>query len=263
MKVRGGLRGNAGSHPAAGNGAPRDSRGLDVFFRQKTPWFLALHEMLPYESGVVESIAEPPPMQAPARTERYLRFRGVAEHAVAAGSLVIVAPVLAILCVAIKATSRGPAFFRQVRVGKGGREFHIVKLRTMVTDAERATGPVWATRDDPRVTPLGRFLRASHVDELPQLFNVMLGSMSFVGPRPERPAFVEMLSAEVPDYRARLAVRPGITGLAQVTLDADATVRDVRRKVAYDLLYIRRACLMADLGIVFLTLRRCFRRALT
>lgn len=202
-------------------------------------------------------------MQAPIRAERYLRARGPAEHVAAAGALVLLAPLLALLCGAVKMTSRGPAFFRQVRVGKDGRVFHIIKLRTMVVDAERTTGPVWARRNDPRVTALGRFLRASHLDELPQLFNVLSGSMSFVGPRPERPAFVERLTSEVTDYGARLAVKPGITGLAQVSLDADATVRDVRRKVAYDLLYIRRACLMADLGIVFLTLRRCFRRVLT
>lgn len=202
-------------------------------------------------------------MKAPNRTIRYLRIRGAVEHALAAMGLLMLAPLLAILCLAVKLTSRGPAFFRQVRVGKDGREFHIVKFRTMVADAERATGPVWATKNDPRVTPLGRFLRASHLDELPQLFNVLAGSMSFVGPRPERPAFVERLIDQVPDYRSRLMVKPGITGLAQVSFDADSTVRDVRRKVAYDLLYIRQACLMTDLGIVFLTLRRCFRRVLT
>ncbi len=169
--------------------------------------------------------------------------------------LVVLLPLLFLVGVAIKMSSRGSVFFRQSRVGKDGVLFNIIKFRTMVQDAESSTGPIWAMANDPRVTRLGRFLRNSHIDEIPQLINVLRGEMSIVGPRPERPVFVEKFRLEIPNYEQRLRVKPGITGLAQVCHKYDETVKDVRRKLAYDLLYIQKMCLMVDMAIVFLTFR--------
>ncbi len=170
-------------------------------------------------------------------------------------ALIVLLPVLAILALLVKLTSRGPVFFRQQRVGQYGRPFYILKLRTMVLDAESKTGPIWAVDNDPRVTRIGRFLRLSHLDEIPQLFNVLMGHMSLVGPRPERPVFVAQFRRQIPNYEDRLLVKPGITGLAQVYHSYDATLRDVRKKLAYDLLYIKRMCMMTDVIILFLTVR--------
>jgi len=154
----------------------------------------------------------------------------------------------------VKLTSRGPAFYTQVRVGKDGRLFNMIKLRTMYTNAERHTGPVWAQEKDPRVTPLGKFLRKTHLDETPQIFNILKGEMSLIGPRPERPYFVNQFRREIPGYEKRLAVRPGITGLAQVYHKYDESIEDVQKKLTYDLLYIRSMCWKTDLKIAILTL---------
>jgi lipopolysaccharide/colanic/teichoic acid biosynthesis glycosyltransferase len=168
--------------------------------------------------------------------------------------LVVAGPVILLAALLVKLTSRGPAFYSQTRLGLNGRSFRIYKLRTMAHDCERRTGPQWATRDDPRVTPLGRLLRRTHVDELPQLWNVLRGQMSLVGPRPERPEFVAHLALAVPCYRDRLLVRPGITGLAQVQLPPDTDLTSVRRKLAYDLYYVRQIGLGLDLRIILSTL---------
>jgi len=157
--------------------------------------------------------------------------------------LVLLASPLALLlaipvALAVKLTSRGPVIYRQLRVGRWGREFPILKFRTMSHDAEATTGPVWARSDDPRVTPVGRFLRATRLDEIPQLLNVLRGEMSLVGPRPERKKFVEELRREIPFYSARHAVRPGITGWAQVRYHYGSNVGDARRKLEYELFYI-------------------------
>ena len=169
--------------------------------------------------------------------------------------VVVTAPIMAAIALAIKLDSAGPVFYRQDRVGYFGRTFKMWKFRTMGIDAE-AAGPVWAgsAQDDPRVTRVGRVLRQIHLDELPQLFNVLTGDMSLVGPRPERPCFVEQLEAVVPDYDRRLYVRPGITGLAQVHYRYDQTVADVKRKLRFDLLYVTRMCLMLDARILAWTL---------
>ncbi len=180
---------------------------------------------------------------------QYHRAKGWIDRLAGAILLVLSAPVLAACAVLIKLSSRGPVFYRQERVGKGGVIFRIIKLRTMYEDAEAATGPVWAQSDDPRVTPVGRVLRRLHLDELPQLVNVVRGEMSLIGPRPERPHFVSELKEEIPEYDERHRVKPGITGLAQIRAGYDRTVRDVRRKVKLDLLYIHRMCWWVDLLI--------------
>jgi lipopolysaccharide/colanic/teichoic acid biosynthesis glycosyltransferase len=154
---------------------------------------------------------------------------------------------------AVKLTSRGPIFYSQMRVGKNGRPFRLHKIRTMLDDCERTSGPRWATVNDPRVTSIGRFLRSTHLDELPQLWNVIRGQMSLVGPRPERPEFVPSLEKAIPHYCARLLVLPGVTGLAQVHLPADTDLASVRRKLAYDLYYIRQRGLWLDFRLVVCT----------
>ena len=164
--------------------------------------------------------------------------------------LLVSLPVMAIAMLAIKLTSRGPAFYLQERIGRGGKPFRIRKLRTMVVDAERDTGPVLAHEYDERVTPVGRFLRQTRIDEIPQFWNVLVGEMSVVGPRPERPEFGLEFAASIPAYHERHKVRPGITGLAQVYGDY---LTSVYHKLRYDWLYIRRLSLLLDLRILLLT----------
>ena len=147
-------------------------------------------------------------------------------------------PIILLAALVVKWTSRGPAFYSQTRVGKDGKHFTIYKLRTMIDNCESLTGPRWSMPGDPRVTPLGWLLRKSHLDELPQLLNVLRGEMSLVGPRPERPEFVPDLERSLPNYRQRLQVRPGVTGLAQVQLPPDTDLESVRRKLAHDLYYV-------------------------
>jgi lipopolysaccharide/colanic/teichoic acid biosynthesis glycosyltransferase len=141
-------------------------------------------------------------------------------------------------CLAVRLTSRGPALYSQIRLGRNGWPFRIYKVRTMVHDCEQHGGVRWSTPGDWRVTTVGRFLRRTHLDELPQLWNVLLGDMSLIGPRPERPEFVPRLEATIPRYRERLRVRPGLTGLAQVQLPPDTDLESVRRKLACDLTYL-------------------------
>ena len=183
-----------------------------------------------------------------------LVLKRIVDFAGAAVGLVLVAPIMAIIALAIKLDSRGPILYGQERVGRFGEVFKIYKFRSMRVDAE-ANGPVWAVHEhDPRITPLGNFLRRSHLDELPQLFNVLKGNMSLVGPRPERPHFVEQLDREVPRYDERLLIKPGMTGLAQVHYRYDQSIADVKRKLRFDLLYVKRMCLMLDARILAWTI---------
>jgi len=191
--------------------------------------------------------------------KRYAEFKRAVDILFALPTSIVAVPIIALLAVLVKLTSRGPAFYCQERVGKDGRVFKIVKLRTMVADAEAETGPVWASSDDPRETRLGRLLRRTHLDELPQIWNVLRGDMSLIGPRPERPVFVEQFKKEIPNYTERLAVRPGITGWAQVNNGYDQSVEDVRRKVAYDCEYIRRMGWAIDIRIIVATVARMLR----
>lgn len=171
---------------------------------------------------------------------------------------IAVLPVLLLAALLIKLTSRGPVFYSQVRLGRFGRPFLIYKLRTMSHECERNSGACWSQPGDPRVTPLGRFLRASHLDELPQLWNILRGDMSVVGPRPERPEFVPVLEQAIPHYRSRLDVRPGVTGLAQVQLPPDSDIASVRLKVAHDLYYIRHLSFWLDVRILACTVLHVF-----
>jgi lipopolysaccharide/colanic/teichoic acid biosynthesis glycosyltransferase len=151
---------------------------------------------------------------------------------------VVALPLIVLSALAVRLTSRGPAFYSQMRVGHNGRLFRIWKIRTMIHNCESLTGPRWSMPGDPRVTPVGSFLRRTHLDELPQLFNVLLGEMSLVGPRPERPEFIPDLERAIPVYGQRLQVKPGVTGLAQVQLPPDTDLNSVRRKLASDLYYV-------------------------
>jgi len=168
---------------------------------------------------------------------------------------VITSPIMLVTAILIKLTSKGPILYSQTRVGKHGENFEIYKFRTMKVDAEKETGPVWAAEKDNRLAPLGGFLRKMHIDELPQLLNVMRGEMSLIGPRPERPIFVNKFKKVINDYDKRLAVKPGITGLAQVWHRYDETIEDVKKKVKYDLLYIRKMDIWADMRITLRTIR--------
>ena len=182
--------------------------------------------------------------------------------------LVLLSPLFVLIAIAIKLTSRGPIFYTQTRVGidrrsrrdlairerrlqdLGGSAFTIYKFRSMYVNAEGKSGAVWATANDPRVTPLGRFMRKFRIDELPQAINVIKGDMNVVGPRPERPSIVARLREDIREYPQRQRVKPGITGLAQINLTYDSCLEDVRMKVKYDLEYIQRQCLAEDLKIM-------------
>ncbi|SMO56734.1 sugar transferase [Gracilimonas mengyeensis] len=172
---------------------------------------------------------------------------------VSAVVLVLTFPFLVMIGLAVRLSSPGPAIYRQERVGRNGRLFTIYKYRTMLNDAERHSGPTWATKDDPRVTGLGYWLRKLRIDEVPQLLNVLKGDMSLVGPRPERPHFVEQFSQQIPLYTRRLRVRPGITGWAQVKWKYDTSLDDVKEKTKFDLFYIENASLRMDAKILINT----------
>lgn len=183
----------------------------------------------------------------------YERIKMCVEWPLALVLLVAIAPLLAALAIALKVTSKGPIAYSQVRLGRNGKHFRIYKLRTMTHECEAATGPVWSVAGDPRVTSTGRWLRDTHLDELPQLWNVLRGEMSLVGPRPERPEIAAQIERWLPEFRDRLAVRPGIAGLAQVCLPPDADLHSVRRKLAYDKRYIANAGPRIDVQIALAT----------
>lgn len=169
--------------------------------------------------------------------------------------LLIGLPIMTAVFAAVKLTSKGPALYHQVRVGQHGRPFVVHKFRSMRVDAEAGTGAVWASQSDPRVTPIGRFLRRTRLDEMPQLWNVLIGEMSLVGPRPERPEFVENLTREIPFYGERHVVKPGVTGWAQVRYTYGASVEDALEKLQYDLFYVKNFTLALDMLIVFNTVK--------
>ena len=217
----------------------------------------------------VESAVEAPSLGATEASES--RSRRVLNVIVAIVGLIIAAPIMAVIAALVKLTSAGPILYRQVRVGVdrrnprlpvgnhrraidyGGAPFTIYKFRTMAASASRSDRQVWATQNDVRVTRLGRILRKYRLDELPQLFNVLKGDMNIVGPRPEQPTIFAGLRTQVQGYALRQRVRPGITGWAQINHHYDATLEDVRIKIAYDLEYIARQSFLEDLRIMLRT----------
>jgi lipopolysaccharide/colanic/teichoic acid biosynthesis glycosyltransferase len=209
----------------------------------------------------VGTLARPTPTARATATEQpavapdtpYLATKRVVDVVLGTVLLVALAPVIAVTGLLIVLTSWGPVFYSQTRLGQFGRPFVIWKLRTMRHRCEDRSGARWSTRGDTRVTFVGRILRKLHIDEFPQLWNVLRGDMSLVGPRPERPEFFPVLSAAVPGYARRLAVKPGVTGLAQVYLPPDEDVAGVRRKQAFDLDYIRTIGLGLDLRLMVAT----------
>jgi len=189
---------------------------------------------------------------------RYHTWKNLPDRLLAALLLMPGIPMIAVLVVLVRISSRGPGIYHQVRVGCNGRQFTMYKIRTMRNDAEADTGPKWASVNDPRLTLIGRFIRAVHLDELPQLFNVLAGDMALVGPRPERPEFTTFLGREIDNYLDRLAILPGVTGLAQINLPPDTDLNSVRRKLVLDLDYMRAASLWLDLRILCWTGFRLF-----
>ncbi len=197
----------------------------------------------------VESFADAGP-----RHRIYVVLKGVVEWIAALILLILLSPIIGILALLVRCTSAGPAFYSQVRLGLNGVPYRIYKLRTMAHECEKATGAVWSPgASDPRVTPLGRVLRDTHLDELPQLWNVIKRDMCLIGPRPERPEIAANLERAFSRYRERLLVKPGVTGLAQVQLPPDVDLESVRRKLAYDLHYVREVNPILDARILFAT----------
>jgi exopolysaccharide biosynthesis polyprenyl glycosylphosphotransferase len=188
----------------------------------------------------------------------YLAVKRVVDVAAALALLLLSLPILLVAALLVRLTSRGPAFYSQTRVGLNGRPFTIYKLRSMVVESE-ARGAQWCRRGDPRVTWIGRILRRTKIDELPQLWNILRGDMSLVGPRPERPEFVPQLEAAIPGYKERLQVLPGLTGLAQIHLEADTDLASVERKLAFDLYYVKHLGFWMDLRILLATVVHVFK----
>jgi lipopolysaccharide/colanic/teichoic acid biosynthesis glycosyltransferase len=207
--------------------------------------------------ALTRSMTPPPPRWPRPRLQyqpgAYLACKRAADFVLGGILLVLTAPLILVACLLVKLTSRGPVFYSQVRLGLAGRPFTIYKIRTMQNNCERLSGPRWASVCDPRVTRVGRLLRLTHLDELPQFWNVFWGDMSLIGPRPERPEFVPQLEKFIPFYRDRLLVRPGLTGLAQVQLPADSDLESVRRKLARDLFYVQRVGLVLDVKLMLAT----------
>ncbi|MBK5096713.1 MAG: sugar transferase [Gemmatimonadetes bacterium] len=258
-----------------------DPRLSTTVAREPVLWPRGRPRYVRLDSG--ELVGESPDNSSVSEFRRPSQFeRGVLRSLnmiLALGSLIILLPLVLLVAILIKLDSPGPAFYRQQRVGLdrrnpvsggpdggrrvsdiGGLPFDILKFRSMRVDAEQTSGPIWAQENDPRITRVGRLLRRTRLDELPQFWNVLMGEMSIVGPRPERPAFVQQLRDEIGDYPLRHQVPPGITGWAQVNRRPDQTVDDVRIKVSYDLEYLQRRSLWFDVWIMMRTLPVMFER---
>jgi exopolysaccharide biosynthesis polyprenyl glycosylphosphotransferase len=176
------------------------------------------------------------------------------EFALSLIGLLLLSPFILVISILIKIDSRGPVFYKQERVGERGKIFKLLKFRSMVENAE-INGPIWAEKDDKRITRVGRWMRKWRLDEIPQMFNVLKGDMSFVGPRPERSFFVERLRKEIPYYDQRLSVKPGVTGWAQIKYRYGASKEDALEKLKYDLYYIKNLSPLYDLLIIFETIK--------
>jgi exopolysaccharide biosynthesis polyprenyl glycosylphosphotransferase len=185
----------------------------------------------------------------------YLKKKILIDKLLAFSGLFLSAPIMLLCGLAIRISSRGPVFFKQERLGMNEKPFVLIKFRSMIDNAEKETGPKWAGEDDPRITPVGKFLRKTRLDELPQLFNVLRGEMSVVGPRPIRKHFADILAQEIPNYRLRFAVKPGITGWAQVCGDYAGSHEGQRDKFQYDLYYIQNQSVLFDCLILLKTVK--------
>jgi exopolysaccharide biosynthesis polyprenyl glycosylphosphotransferase len=186
----------------------------------------------------------------------YAAIKRVLDIAAGIAGMILLSPFFLILMILIKVFSKGPVFYTQIRVGKNGQLFRMYKFRSMKIDAEKGTGAIWAKEQDDRVIPyIGNLMRKTHIDEIPQFINILKGEMSLIGPRPERPEFVEKFKSQIPEYEKRLQVKPGLTGLAQVWHRYDRNLADVRKKIKYDLLYIKKLCLWTDFRILLRTFR--------
>lgn len=199
------------------------------------------------EKGPAPLPAPPPPVLSISPT--YETFKSVLDWSFALLLLVCTAPIILLAMILVKLTSSGPVIYTQTRIGKNGRPFTIYKLRTMTHNCESLTGAQWCKPGDTRITRVGRWLRKSHIDELPQLWNVLKGEMSLIGPRPERPEFLPTLEMAIALYRERLRVKPGLSGFAQLQLPPDTDLESVRIKLAYDLFYVRHIGFLFDLAI--------------
>jgi lipopolysaccharide/colanic/teichoic acid biosynthesis glycosyltransferase len=244
-----------------------------------TPNVYGARTHTPTRTRIADVVASPPrpslrsvPVAEVIPRERHEGFNRALNFTLAALALLVSFPVLILLAVVVKLTSRGPILYAQTRVGLdrrwrstlalherrledlGGQVFTIYKFRTMRVDAERGSGAVWAQENDPRVTKVGKWMRILRLDELPQFFNVLLGDMNVVGPRPERPSIVSRLREDIPEYQCRHRVKPGITGLAQINQNYDACIDDVRSKVGWDIRYIREQGFLMDCVILLRTL---------
>ena len=268
VRRKGGSPPRSGGAQPPGGGRGRKRHDLDVRGLYELP-----EDPTREDAGSAHDVEGTPAVRPWGARSRALRDRLLfaLNFLVAAVGLVALSPVMLVIAVAIKLDSPGPVIFRQLRVGLdrrdrdsdpmggrrsddlGGRPFFIHKFRTMHVDAEEETGPVWASKEDDRCTRVGRFLRKYRLDELPQLWNVLRGDMSVVGPRPERPAYVRELSSSIEEYRSRQKVRPGITGWAQINQGYDSSFDDVRRKVAYDMDYMQRRSIWLDMQIMLRT----------
>lgn len=184
-----------------------------------------------------------------------VRFQSIYSFIIGATMLILLSPIMVAVAILVKLTSKGPILYRQIRVGKDDKPFTVYKFRSMRVDAEARSGAVWATKNDPRITPIGKWLRKLRFDELPQLFNVINGDMSMVGPRPERPEFTRTLEQQIPFYRQRTCVKPGVTGWAQINYKYGDTIEDTIAKLEYDLYYIKHLSLALDLYIIFSTIK--------
>jgi len=186
---------------------------------------------------------------------RKVYWQSIYSFGIAIVAVILTSPIMLLVAIAVKLTSRGPILYRQKRVGMGDEPFILYKFRSMYANAEAFSGAVWAKKDDPRITPVGRWLRRLRFDELPQLFNVVRGEMSIVGPRPERPEFVQELEKKIPYYRQRHCVKPGITGWAQINHKYGDTLEDTIIKLEYDLYYIKNLAPALDAFIIFHTVK--------
>lgn len=187
--------------------------------------------------------------------EGVIMLRRILSMTLATVIAILTLPAIPFIILAVKLSSRGPILFSQQRVGRHGKVFQLYKFRTMRADAERQSGAVWAQQNDPRITIIGKYLRKTRLDELPQLWNVLKGDMAFVGPRPERPEFVKWLSGAIPYYNLRHMVRPGLTGWAQVRYRYGASLEETKQKLEYDLYYIKHICVLLDLLVIFETMK--------